>query len=97
MNELQPLLRQCSGRQPTTEEIQGVFRQYEAVQKPRAQAVVRLSGYMTRFEAMETWYWRLARRIVPWIPDSLKAKGFLRFVSAAPILEFLPGPGKSSL
>lgn len=95
LNELEPLLQRCSERQPTTAELQAVFQKYEAVQKPRVQSVVRLSGYITRFEAMETWYWRLARVISPWIPDSLKAKAFLDFVSEAPILNFLPDPDKN--
>lgn len=90
VNQLQLLLQQ--GVPPTTTEIQEAFQRYEAIQKSRAQAVVRVSGYITRFEAMETWYWRLARVISPWVPDRLKAKGFLDFVSAAPVLNFLPDP-----
>lgn len=91
INELNPLLNSLD-RPPTTKEIQHVLESYEQKQRPRARTVVDVSGYITRFEAMDTWYWRLARVLSPWIPDSLKAKGFLDFASSAPTLHFLPRP-----
>lgn len=91
INELYPLLKSCD-RHPTTKEIQTVFASYEEKQRPRAQTVVNVSGYITRFEAMDTWYWRLARVLSPWIPDRFKAQGFLDFVASAPTLQFLPAP-----
>ncbi|KAF3769433.1 FAD/NAD(P)-binding domain-containing protein [Cryphonectria parasitica EP155] len=92
VNELKPLLE--NSPKPTTEEIHSLFQKYEDKQRPRATACVNVSSYITRFEAMDTWYWRLARIISPWVPDSLKAKAFLNFISSSPILNFLPDPDR---
>ncbi|KAK4235378.1 FAD/NAD(P)-binding domain-containing protein [Achaetomium macrosporum] len=62
---------------------------------PRARACVTLSHYVTRFEAMDTWWLRMLRWLSPWFPDSVKAKAFLDFMKPAPILNFLPDPDRS--
>lgn len=95
MNGLYDLVNSSEHHQPATEELQELFEGFEKKQKPRSQIVVNFSGYITRYEAMDTWYWRLALLLSPWIPDRLKANGFLGFISDAPILEFLPNPDSS--
>lgn len=92
VNELHPLLQRSPN--PSRQEIQSVFEQYERNQRPRANACVKMSGFVTRYEAMESWWLRLLRLIMPWLPDRLKARGFLDFMAPAGILKFLPDPDK---
>lgn len=94
VNELVPLVRQCeaSGRKPTKSEITAVFDTYEEKQRPHAKKVVTMSGYVTRYEAMETWWLRLLRRVSPRISDRSKTKVFVNYINEAPVIKFLPGP-----
>ena len=93
MNELLPVLKET--KTPGKEELKGVFDRYEEKHRPRANACVTISGYVTRFEVMETWWLRLLRVLSPWIPDSWKAKGYFYFMADAPLLDFLPDPEQS--
>lgn len=94
VNGLVPLVRQCeaSGRKPTRTEITAVLNAYEEKQRPHAKTIVTMSRYVTRYEAMETWWLRLLRRVSPWISDKTKAKGFVGYINEAPWLNFLSDP-----
>ncbi len=90
VNELVPLLERSA--EPRAEDIVSLFDTFEQKFRPRARLCVNLSYYVTRFEAMDTWWLRLLRWLSPWFPDSAKAKMFLDFMAPAPILNFLPDP-----
>ncbi|EHK18341.1 uncharacterized protein TRIVIDRAFT_204498 [Trichoderma virens Gv29-8] len=95
MNELVPLVRRCEadgGRNPTKSEITAALDAYEAKQRPHANTIVTMSGYVTRYEAMETWWLRLLRRMSPWVSDKTKAGGFVGYINEGPWLNFLPNP-----
>ncbi|RFU80716.1 fad binding domain-containing [Trichoderma arundinaceum] len=95
VNELVPLVRQCEadgGRKPTKSEITAALDTYEAKQRPHANTIVTMSGYVTRYEAMETWWLRLLRRVSPWVSDKTKAGGFVGYINEGPWLNFLPNP-----
>lgn len=94
VNGLVPLVRECdaSGRKPTRAEITDVLDTYEEQQRPHAKTIVTMSRYLTRYEAMETWWLRLLRRVSPWISDKRKAKTYVGYVNEAPWLNFLPDP-----
>ncbi|KAH8131880.1 FAD/NAD(P)-binding domain-containing protein, partial [Trichoderma asperelloides] len=94
VNELVPLVRGCeaSGRKPTRKEITAVLDAYEEKQRPHAKTIVTISGYFTRYEAMETWWLRILRHVSPWISDKRKAKIFVGYINEAPRLNFLPNP-----
>lgn len=94
VNELEPLVRQCeaSGRRPTRSEITAVLDAYEEKQRPHAKTIVNMSRFVTRYEAMDTWWLRLLRRISPWISAKTKAKAFAGYLNEAPLLHFLPNP-----
>lgn len=78
---------------PSLEQLTGVFNQYIIGQKPRAEAVVDLSGQITRYEAQDTWALKFAaRHIVPWVSDRVKAKLYASFSRGGPYLEYLPLP-----
>ncbi|KAK1240072.1 hypothetical protein MKX08_007514 [Trichoderma sp. CBMAI-0020] len=99
VNELVPLVRQCdeSGRKPTRIEITAVLDTYEEKQRPHAKTIVTMSRYVTRYEAMETWWLRLLRHMSPWISDKAKAKAYVGYVNEAPWLNFLPDPYEKEL
>lgn len=95
MNELVPLLRRCEedgSRKPTSAELAATFDEYEKKQRPHADLIVNASGYITRYEAMDTWWLRTLRRVSPWVSDSMKASGFARYLNEGPWLNFLPNP-----
>ncbi|KAJ5511075.1 Monooxygenase FAD-binding [Penicillium expansum] len=90
-NGLVPLLKK--NPMPSLEQLTGVFNQYIIGQKPRAEAVVDLSGQITRYEAQDTWALKFAaRHIVPWVSDRVKAKLYASFSRGGPYLEYLPLP-----
>ncbi|KAH7025105.1 uncharacterized protein B0I36DRAFT_376800 [Microdochium trichocladiopsis] len=76
----------------STVELQHVFQKYEREQRPRADKIVSLSGYVTRLEAMETWWLRLLRRVMPWFSAGTKASVLVGHMKEAQCLEFLPNP-----
>ncbi|KAL7784140.1 hypothetical protein V8C37DRAFT_420740 [Trichoderma ceciliae] len=95
VNELVPLVRRCEadgGRKPTKSEITAALDAYEAKQRPHANTIVTMSGYVTRYEAMETWWLRLLRLVSPWVSDKTKAGGFVGYINEGPWLNFLPNP-----
>ncbi|KAK7699726.1 hypothetical protein SLS64_011499 [Diaporthe eres] len=98
MNGLVPLVRGCAeegedgNRKPTGAELAAMFDEYERKQRPHAGTIVNASGYITRYEAMETWWLRVARRLSPWLSDFTKASGFARYINEGPWLNFLPNP-----
>ncbi|KXJ86611.1 hypothetical protein Micbo1qcDRAFT_140239 [Microdochium bolleyi] len=71
-------------------DLRDVFAMYEKEQRPRANKIVKLSGYITRFEAMETWWLRLLRWLMPWVSDASKASGMVSYMKGAKRLDFLP-------
>ncbi|EOD43599.1 putative fad binding domain protein [Neofusicoccum parvum UCRNP2] len=91
-NGLHALL--ASSPAPTQAELATLFEQtYEAAHRSRAETVVSLSGVVTRYEAQDTWYLKMASRWVsPYIPDGRKADLYGAFSRAGPWLEFLPDP-----
>lgn len=95
LNELVPLVRRCEEdgkRKPTSTELAAAFDEYEKKQRPHADLIVSASGYITRYEAMETWWLRALRRVSPWVSDDMKASGFARYLNEGPWLNFLPNP-----
>ncbi|PTB63038.1 FAD/NAD(P)-binding domain-containing protein [Trichoderma citrinoviride] len=95
LNELVPLVRRCEadgGRRPSKSEITAVLDTYETKQRPHANTIVTMSGYVTRYEAMETWWLRLLRRVSPWVSDKTKAGGFVGYINEGPWLNYLPNP-----
>lgn len=99
MNELVPLLRRCEEdgmRKPTSIELAATFDEYEKKQRPHADLIVSASGYITRYEAMESWWLRVARRVSPWVSDFTKASGFARYINEGPWLNFLPNPDEEA-
>jgi hypothetical protein len=90
-NGLIPLLKESPI--PSLEQLTGVFDQYFAGQKPRADTVVDISGQITRYEAQDSWVLKFAaRHVVPWVSDKLKAKLYASFSRGGPHLEYLPLP-----
>lgn len=58
---------------PSFEQLAGAFEEYHAPQRLRADAVVNISVRITRYEAQETWLYKLAAQyIVPLVSDSVK-------------------------
>ncbi|KKY30964.1 putative monooxygenase fad-binding protein [Diaporthe ampelina] len=95
LNELVPLLRRCEEdgmRRPTSTELAATFDEYEKKQRPHADLIVNASGYITRYEAMDTWWLSALRRVSPWVSDTTKANGFARYINECPWLNFLPNP-----
>ncbi|KAM0817823.1 putative Fad binding domain-containing [Seiridium cardinale] len=95
VNELVLLLGRCEvegGRKPTSSELADTLDEYEKKQRPHADLVVKLSGLLTRYEAMETWWLRALRRASPWISDRIKASAFVDYIKEGPWLNFLPNP-----
>ena len=95
MNELVPLVRQCEsdgGRKPTKDELVAALDTYEKKQRPHANLIVSASGYITRYEAMETWWLRCLRCVSPWVSDKTKANGFVSYIREGPWLNYLPNP-----
>ncbi|EFX00609.1 FAD-binding domain containing protein [Grosmannia clavigera kw1407] len=88
---VEPDDRNCHTR-PTRLQLADVFSAYEKLQRPHADLVVSMSSYLTRFEAMETWWLRLLRRLSPWISDRTKASKFAGYVREGPWLSYLPNP-----
>lgn len=98
MNELVPLVRKCEEdgkRKPTSAEILATFDEYEKKQRPHASMIVNASGYITRYEAMDTWWLRALRRVSPWVSDITKANGFAKYINDSPWLHYLPNPDES--
>jgi hypothetical protein len=95
LNELVPLVRRArdegSGK-PTLCDLTAALDHYEKKQRPHANLIVSMSGYITRYEAMETWWLRFLRWISPWISDRTKANGFVGYMKEGPCLNFLPNP-----
>ncbi|KAL1640399.1 hypothetical protein SLS58_006897 [Diplodia intermedia] len=79
---------------PTTSQLQELFdATYEAHHRSRAETVVTLSGVVTRYEAQDTWYLKMASRWVsPYIPDGRKADLYGVFSRAGPWLDFVADP-----
>ncbi|KAB2577963.1 putative fad binding domain protein [Lasiodiplodia theobromae] len=80
--------------QPSVAQLKELFEAtYEANHRGRAETVVSLSGVVTRYEAQDTWYLKMASRWVsPYIPDGRKADLYAAFSRAGPWLDFLPDP-----
>lgn len=94
-NELIPLVRQCQedgGRKPSAAELAAAFDTYEKKHRPHANMIVTMSGYITRYEAMESWWLRGLRRMSPWVSDITKANSLVSYINEAPWLNFLPNP-----
>ncbi|KAI5925298.1 hypothetical protein F4810DRAFT_659857 [Camillea tinctor] len=77
---------------PSTTQLVEVFDQYEAKHRPRGDLVVTLGSYAMQFDTQETWWLRLFRMLLRWIPDIVLARAFLAYLSGAPRLDFLPSP-----
>ncbi|KAI5855037.1 FAD/NAD(P)-binding domain-containing protein [Durotheca rogersii] len=95
INELVPLVRQCDadgGRKPSKDEIVAVLDLYEKKHRPHAHTVVSMSGYVTRYEAMEFWWLRFLRVLSPWVSDKTKANTFVNYMNEGPWLNYLPNP-----
>ena len=70
--------------QPSVAQLKELFEAtYEANHRGRAETVVSLSGVVTRYEAQDTWYLKMASRWVsPYIPDGRKADLYAAFSRA---------------
>lgn len=93
VNELLPVLKET--KIPTKQDLKGVFDRYEAKQRPRAKTSLTISAYLTRFEAMDSWWLRIFRVIFPYIPASYKVDTALGYMAGAPVFNFLLDPDKS--
>ncbi|KAH7039489.1 hypothetical protein B0J12DRAFT_221975 [Macrophomina phaseolina] len=83
----------ASSPAPSTSQLSDIFNTYEQQHRSRAETVTTLSGVVTRYEAQDTWYLKMASRWVsPYIPDGRKADLYAAFSRAAPWLDFLPDP-----
>lgn len=92
VNELLPVLKET--KIPTKQDLKGVFDRYEARQRPRAKTSLTVSAYLTRFEAMDSWWLRIFRVIFPYIPASYKVDTALSYMAGAPVFNFLLDPDK---
>ncbi|KAL4758219.1 FAD-dependent oxidoreductase [Aspergillus foveolatus] len=76
-NILVPLLK--AHPMPSFEQLAAAFEEYHARQRPRTDAVVNMSGRITRYEAQETWLYKLAAQyVVPLVSDSVKASAYAK-------------------
>jgi len=65
---------------------------FEEKHRARATTSVKVSNFVTRFDALDGWYMKLLAWISAWVPDRFKAKGFVDYMAPAPKLDFLPEP-----
>ncbi|GME27080.1 Monooxygenase FAD-binding protein [Neofusicoccum parvum] len=88
-NLLLPLLHNSSDL--STEQLEGVFSQYEIEQKARAQTTLTASAGITRAESEQNWLYRAVTRwVVPTLSDNVKAKLYTAYSSGGTYLNFLP-------
>ncbi|KAI2642948.1 FAD/NAD(P)-binding domain-containing protein [Xylaria nigripes] len=85
-NGLMRLLKQSPT--PRTEEIVEMFNKYEKKQRPRAQRIVKLSHFMTRYESMETPWMKVAFKIMKRIPTSWISSLTAMHFAGGPLLEY---------
>ncbi|KAI1746861.1 FAD/NAD(P)-binding domain-containing protein [Xylaria castorea] len=90
MNEIMGLLKHSPA--PRTNEITEMFNRYEEKQRPRARLTVTLSGFATRYEAMETWWTRLLMPVMRRLPVGLMSTLLAKHFATGPLIEFLPRP-----
>ncbi|KAI3394847.1 hypothetical protein diail_2184, partial [Diaporthe ilicicola] len=79
MNELVPLLRRCEEdgkRKPTSTEVAAMFGEYEKKRRPHADLIVNASGYITSYEAMDSWWLTTLRPVSPWVSDHHEGEWF---------------------
>lgn len=86
---------QATDQRLTRQELHEVFARYEQDQRGRADKIVKLSGYVTRLEAMDTWWLRLLLRLMPWISTRAKVSMLVEYMKEADHLEFLSPPANS--
>ncbi|KAL4812982.1 hypothetical protein BDW67DRAFT_188103 [Aspergillus spinulosporus] len=90
-NVLVPLLKEHPI--PSLEQLAGAFQEYHVRQRPRADAIVSMSGRITQYEAQETWLYKFAaQHVIPLVSDSVKAHAYAKFSNSSPWLEYLPLP-----
>jgi hypothetical protein len=88
-NILVPLLK--AHPMPSFEQLADAFEEYHARQRLRADAVVSMSGRITRYKAQETWLYKFAAQyVVPLVSDSVKASAYAKSSNNGPWLEYLP-------
>ncbi|KAI0467605.1 FAD/NAD(P)-binding domain-containing protein [Xylaria cf. heliscus] len=90
VNEMMELLKQSPV--PCAKEITKMFNKYEEKQRPRAQLTVAISSFITRYEAMETWWMRLLMNVMSRLPVGLMSTLLAKHFTAAPLFNFLPRP-----
>jgi hypothetical protein len=90
MNEIMELLKHSPA--PGTNEITEMFSKYEGKQRSRAELTVTLSGFITRYEAMETWWMRLLMPVMRWLPVGLMSTLLAKHFVAGPLIKFPPRP-----
>ncbi|KAI1171045.1 FAD/NAD(P)-binding domain-containing protein [Nemania sp. FL0916] len=90
MNEMVELLKHSPV--PSTNEITEMLNRYEEKQRPRAELIVTLSSFATRYEAMETWWTRMLMPVMRRVPVVLTSTFLERHFAAGPLFEFLPKP-----
>ncbi|RWA14077.1 hypothetical protein EKO27_g1044 [Xylaria grammica] len=90
MNGLVGLVKQ--NHAPSTKEITEMFNGYETKQRPRSELILKLSAFVTRYEAMETWWLRLLMPVMRLLPDGLVSTLLGKHFAAAPLFDFLPKP-----
>ncbi|KAL4928079.1 FAD-dependent oxidoreductase [Aspergillus undulatus] len=89
-NALVPLLKEHP--MPSTEQLTKVFGEYYNRHNPRAHMICDFSARITRYEAQDTWVYKFARYIIPWVTDTIKINGFVNISNGGPWLEYLPLP-----
>lgn len=88
-NSLHKLLQ--SSPHPSSAELKALFKDFESVQRPRANQILKLSATVTRLEAQNgLMYKLLSRYVMPRLSDKLKAGVFVDVAVSYPDVEFLP-------
>lgn len=95
MNEMIELLKHSPA--PRTNEIIEMFDNYEEKQRPRAKLTIAISGFITRYEAMETWWTKLLMPIMRRLPVGWISTLLAKYFATGPLIKFPPRPDAQDL
>ncbi|KAL0262421.1 hypothetical protein SLS55_003867 [Diplodia seriata] len=78
---------------PSLSELTAVLQHFDETHRQRADTITWLCGLITRYEAQDTWYLKLAARwLSPYISDARKTDLYVSFFDKAPYFNWLPKP-----
>lgn len=73
--------------------ISAIFEEYQELRKPRMKKVLNLAYQLTRLQAWDGLFMRMAQRYaLPWVGDARAADHFADIVKAGVKLDFVPTP-----